>query len=129
MQRSAAKQRGIEWLISFDDWCAVWMDSGKWSLRGRNKGKYCMSRIGDAGPYSKENVFIQLHGMNTTDAHKGRKDGPLSDDHKRKLRLPRKPMSLEARARISAARKGKNMGNQNARKLRTAGVIGSAPVS
>ncbi len=58
-QRTNASSRGIAWNLSLADWWKIWETSGKWSLRGRGQGRYVMSRLGDMGPYSRENVFIQ----------------------------------------------------------------------
>lgn len=61
-QRNNAKRRGICWHFSFPEWWQIWQDSGKWALRGvksLNKN-YVMARFGDVGPYSKDNVFIQI---------------------------------------------------------------------
>ena len=70
-QKHRARQRGIEFNISFEDWMKVWLDSGHWNQRGKGKGKYNMSRINDVGPYTYENVFIQSHEGNASDGHKG----------------------------------------------------------
>lgn len=67
-QHSNANKRGIPWQFTFADWWRVWQDSGKWELRGRGKG-YCMSRFGDSGPYSKENVYICTIGQNFSDSY------------------------------------------------------------
>src|SRR5215469_18965083 len=48
--RSVAKQRGIEFLLTFQEWLAIWHDSGKWAERGCKQGQYCMARFGDKGP-------------------------------------------------------------------------------
>lgn len=63
-----AKTRGIQWLLTFDEWWAIWQASGKWEMRGRSSGDYVMARRGDVGPYSKENVFICLGSENTKQA-------------------------------------------------------------
>ena len=57
-QRHAAKVRNIAWAITFEEWWEVWQSSGKYAERGRGHGKYQMSRVGDVGPYSVENVRI-----------------------------------------------------------------------
>ena len=72
-QKAMAKIRNIEWNISFDDWYNIWMQSGKWEQRGRGVGKYCMSRIGDTGPYSKDNVYINECVKNSGDKFRGTK--------------------------------------------------------
>jgi hypothetical protein len=57
-QRANARRRGLEWRFTFETWWEVWEASGKWQQRGMGKDKYCMSRRGDKGPYSPENVVI-----------------------------------------------------------------------
>lgn len=63
-KRSAVQNRDIEWLLTFPEWCRIWDESGKWSLRGRGRGAYCMSRKRDVGPYSIENVRIISNEQN-----------------------------------------------------------------
>lgn len=58
IQRCNASKRGIAWNISYEEWLEVWRASGKWASRGIGPGTYCMSRLGDEGPYSVENVSI-----------------------------------------------------------------------
>jgi hypothetical protein len=65
-QRNNAKHRGIGWTLTYADWMHIWLASGKWAHRGRGHGHYVMSRIGDRGDYSKENVFIQLADINNS---------------------------------------------------------------
>lgn len=67
-QRSNAKARGIEWSISLADWWSVWERSGKWHLRGRGSG-YNMTRIGDTGAYSIDNVEIKTGAENSSEAY------------------------------------------------------------
>lgn len=64
--KNAAKQRGISFFFTFEEWLKVWQDSGHWEERGP-KG-YCMCRKGDEGPYSIDNVYIALHIENKKDA-------------------------------------------------------------
>jgi hypothetical protein len=71
-QKDAAKQRGIQFNLTFDEWWSIWETSGKWEERGCRKGQYVMSRINDTGPYQISNVFIQTCSGNNSDAHKGR---------------------------------------------------------
>lgn len=75
-QKGNANKRGIQFLLTFDEWCEIWDSSGYYPLRGPRKGQYCMSRRGDLGPYIVGNVFIQLSSQNTIDAQKGKKDIP-----------------------------------------------------
>lgn len=71
--RDSAKQRGIGFEFTFEEWLAVWIESGKLSQRGRKKGQYVMSRPGDAGPYRVDNVRIITVGENARDeAHRKR---------------------------------------------------------
>jgi hypothetical protein len=75
VHKAGAKVRNIEWLFTFEDWLQLWIDSGKWEQRGNKRGQYCMSRYGDKGPYSLNNVFIQLTSQNTSEAYKPRVRG------------------------------------------------------
>lgn len=68
-QRANAKQRGIEWKLSFLEWKEIWDKSGKWELRGNKIGQYCMARILDQGAYEKGNVKIILTSKNSRDAY------------------------------------------------------------
>ena len=60
-----AQKRGIPFELSFYEWLGIWINSGKFERRGSGKGRYCMGRIGDAGPYAVGNVFICEHGENS----------------------------------------------------------------
>jgi hypothetical protein len=68
-QKSKAFKRGIEWQITFEEWCQIWSSSGKWEFRGKGAGRYCMARRLDEGPYSKANVYITTNDGNTRDFH------------------------------------------------------------
>lgn len=67
-QRCSAAKRGIDWEFTFPQWVELWKASGKWELRGRGKG-YCMTRIGDTGPYSPDNVEIKTIGENFSESY------------------------------------------------------------
>lgn len=67
-QRGSAGDRGLAWTLTFSEWFAIWQASGKMHLRGRGKGRYCMSRIKDTGGYSLGNVHIQLATENSREA-------------------------------------------------------------
>lgn len=71
--KGVAKQRNVPFELSYDEWINIWLASDKYDLRGTGKGKYCMSRKGDIGPYAVNNVFIQLHTNNIIDAQLGKK--------------------------------------------------------
>ena len=65
-----AKRRGIEFLFTFAQWWKVWEASGKWKKRGNRKGKFCMCRRGDTGPYSAGNVYIGAWTLNTAERNR-----------------------------------------------------------
>lgn len=62
-QKANAKKRGIDFLLTFPQWIAVWDDSGYLAMRGRGQG-YCMARIADQGAYEVGNVYICTIGEN-----------------------------------------------------------------
>ena len=66
-QKSAAKQRGIEWRLEYWEWLQIWIDSDHLEERGIRKGQWVMSRPGDVGPYSADNVRIVLRETNTAE--------------------------------------------------------------
>lgn len=68
-QKDHAKERGIEFRLTFTEWWDIWQQSGKWDLYGKKKGQYCMSRYGDLGAYEVGNVFIQLASDNIRQAN------------------------------------------------------------
>ena len=80
-QKSNAKHRGIEVVLTFEEWKQIWLDSGKWDERGRGADKYCMCRIGDKGSYSVGNVFIEQGKHNVRDGNIGKPD---TEETKRK---------------------------------------------
>lgn len=65
--KQRARQRGVPFLLTFDDWFEIWRESGKWDERGRDEGGYVMRRINDAGAYAKGNVYIGLHAENVAE--------------------------------------------------------------
>jgi len=80
MQRNSANQRGIEWGLSLAQWWDVWQTSGKWELRGRGKGHYCMSRINDENGYRVGNVSILRVEENGRD-YQSRGGSKIRKDH------------------------------------------------
>ena len=70
--KSDAAKRGVPFLLTFEEWCDIWIQSGLYHLRGRGKGLYCMSRYGDQGPYAVGNVYINLFSQNSRDYHLGK---------------------------------------------------------
>jgi hypothetical protein len=118
MQRTHAAQRGIAWLLTFAMWWSIWQHSGRYFLRGRGRGRYCMARFGDKGPYAVGNVHIVTNEQNQaemgpvaiakrlTAANRGRFGRQLSAATKAKLRTANlgKPKSLESIAKRTATR-------------------------
>ena len=74
-QRKNAERRGISWQLTYIQWIRIWIRSGHWKERGRNRGNYCMARFGDKGPYSKLNVKICTVNENISNALVGNKFG------------------------------------------------------
>lgn len=66
--KQRAKRKGISFLLTFDQWCKIWLDSGHYYQKGTKRGQYVMSRFNDTGPYSIDNVKIQTVGENTKEA-------------------------------------------------------------
>lgn len=93
--------------MTFEEWVQIWKDSGKWDLRGRTKGSYCMCRINDLGHYEVGNVFIDLHSNNVSSAQKG-------NTHKKGVSYQ---MSKETKQKISEANKGKNLSKETKQKM------------
>lgn len=58
VQKGDAKRRGIPFLLTFEQWLKVWVDSGRYHESGSYSGQYCMARLGDVGPYALGNVRI-----------------------------------------------------------------------
>lgn len=68
-QRLNAGIRGIEWKLSFVEWCRIWDESGNWPRAGRGKGRYCMARFRDAGAYEVGNVKICTNEENASESY------------------------------------------------------------
>lgn len=64
-QKANAKQRGVEWQLTFEEWWQIWQESGKWEERGTGEKNYCMSRKHDDGPYAVGNVRIITNKANS----------------------------------------------------------------
>jgi hypothetical protein len=60
VQRNQAKNRGIDFNLTFDEWWKLW--EPYWAERG--KGKLVMCRTLDCGPYEVGNVRIDTHQSN-----------------------------------------------------------------
>lgn len=55
-QRASAKQRGIEFLLTKDEWIDFWGDS--FDLRGKGPDDLQMCRYGDDGSYELGNIYM-----------------------------------------------------------------------
>lgn len=55
-QKRGAKQRGIEFKLTFEEWWEIWKPH--WANRGRNVGNFVMCRTMDSGAYEVGNVRI-----------------------------------------------------------------------
>lgn len=83
-QKNHARQRGIIFLLTFEEWLNIWITSKKLNQRGRKKGQYCMARYGDVGPYSIDNVEIIVSQLNTSIGNRGK---IISENQKSAIRL------------------------------------------
>jgi len=68
--RSHAKARGIAFLLTFEEWWAIWLNSGRWDQRGQRADQYCMARHNDKGPYAVGNVSIITNHENNKASQK-----------------------------------------------------------
>jgi hypothetical protein len=69
-QASTAKQRGIVWSLTYQQWLAWWQAKlgPDWQAkRGRGKGLYCMARKGDVGPYALGNIKCMTFSANVSE--------------------------------------------------------------
>jgi NUMOD3 motif len=105
-QRSSAKERRIDFTLSFGQWLAIWIASGKLLKRGRHRGAYVMARIGDRGAYALGNVEIIPHVENIRQFHLGK---IVSPETCRKISAAKmgQPKSPEHRAKLSLALRGR----------------------
>lgn len=117
-QRANSGQRGIDFLLSYEEWLGIWVASGKLSKRGRGKNKYVMARFGDKGPYAVGNVKIITSSKNLSEGLVGNANA-LGHKHPpkvlavmRKKRKGQKPalgkswkLSESTKAKMSEAKK------------------------
>lgn len=70
--RQNARRRGIVFDFPFEQWLEFWLNSGHWHQRGiKSADNYVMSRKGDTGPYSIDNVVIKSNRDNVFEGNKG----------------------------------------------------------
>ena len=56
VQKQGAKRRGIDFLLTFEEWWNFW--EPHWENRGTAPDNYCMARFDDTGPYVIGNVYL-----------------------------------------------------------------------
>ena len=66
-QKRRARQRGVSFEMSFDQWRDFWTEDDRWSRRGTGADNLVMSRIGDEGAYKVGNVVCQTQRENGLD--------------------------------------------------------------
>ena len=66
--RSNAKQRGIEFNMTFPQWVRSW--GSDITNRGTRKGQKVMCRPGDVGPYEEGHVQIRSGRSNVQESHR-----------------------------------------------------------
>ncbi len=64
-QRSGAKTRGIEFLLTFEEWITWW--GSDFNKRGKGKDKFCMCRTNDEGAYELGNIYKDTCVQNARD--------------------------------------------------------------
>ena len=115
-QKKAAKRRGIEFKLTFEEWYEWWQQTGHYHERGMYKGQYCMCRINDTGPYELGNIYCDLTSNNTRVAHAGKivsdetkkkMSKPKSEAHKQSMRKPKSQKALDS-YKIAAKKRGNN---------------------
>jgi len=62
VHKGGAKQRGIEFNLTYEEWYDIWHASGKLYA---DDARYCMARHGDKGAYEVGNVRITTTNENT----------------------------------------------------------------
>jgi hypothetical protein len=87
--RTSARNRGLDFNLTFSEWWDIWEQSGHWEQRGRRRDQYVMSRKNDIGPYEVGNVFIQLASGNSYDRSIGRPQSEESRQKNREAQLKR----------------------------------------
>lgn len=95
-QRHSSEQRGIAFLLTFDEWITVWTESGHLHERGKAPGQYVMARYGDCGPYAVGNVKIITMKANIQEGSRGFGNSGIG-----------RPHDLATRRKISSSNMGR----------------------
>lgn len=69
-QKNAASQRGIDFQLSFQEWCDFWGEDIE--RRGSGHGQLQMQRFADSGPYAVGNIRKGTPKQNAATASKMR---------------------------------------------------------
>lgn len=91
MQRVSAKNRNIDWKLTFEEWLSWWGDD--FEKRGcSHPDNLVMARIGDKGPYSLDNIIKLTVAENARDCRsrnkfKGRPIGSYSHSIETKQKI------------------------------------------
>lgn len=86
--------------LTFEEWLAIWVASGKLHLRGRGGGKFCMGRHDDLGDYEVGNVSILPWEQNSREAKLNR---PVQQSTRDTMSAQRKGVSKPAEHRAAIA--------------------------
>ena len=115
--KTDAAGRPVKMLLNFEEWCDIWVDSGKWAKRGNKRGQYCMCRKDDLGHYEVGNVYIDLHSTNISTAD--RSGWSHTDEAKARISeaLRKRIRTDETRAKLSKANTGKKTSDATKAKL------------
>lgn len=108
--RQSARQRGIPFKITFEEWLAWWQRQlgPDWQLlRGRRRYQFHMARVGDRGPYKLGNIKCITNSENIKEAWEGE-------------RMRVAMASPERAAKISAFFKGRMFSPEHLENLSTA---------
>jgi len=110
--KNGAKKRGIPFLFTFDEWVAIWRNSGKSDQRGPWKGQYVMARFGDKGGYEPGNVKIVTNGENSAERnrlHRSPHGGSLvGKERKQAWYLANREESIERSAKWAKDNRDRN---------------------
>lgn len=70
VQKSNARIRGIDFLLSYIEWVNWWGED--YDRRGRGKDNLVMARVGDTGPYTLDNIIKITGSENTLQSNRRR---------------------------------------------------------
>lgn len=101
--KAGAKFRGIGFLLTFEQWLAIWKKSKRLPKRGNRKGRFVMARFGDCGAYEVGNVKIMLFSNNIREAKVGKPRTDLAEWNRQRIG---KPLSKKHKSNISKGVRG-----------------------